>query len=176
MTYVKEEDSKSLMEKDRRRDAIKSKLQRLGDSIAKTKKDCEGKCWKMKHRIWLEIIHFWVTPFRFMSSNILLIIGLERLVKTYSENPSFSNKNNLEETEQLIDEVCFSYSNRSILKILFDIFLYKFPSIVLNAFSLLDVYRPLWNWTFLKQLIANSPAHWLNWRENLRLCIDSVPV
>jgi uncharacterized protein with GYD domain len=44
MIYVKEEDSKSLMEKDRRRDAIKSKLQRLGDSIAKTKKDCEGKC------------------------------------------------------------------------------------------------------------------------------------
>uniref|UniRef100_A0A8K9UWB3 Osteoclast-stimulating factor 1 n=1 Tax=Oncorhynchus mykiss TaxID=8022 RepID=A0A8K9UWB3_ONCMY len=71
MTDYFEEDSKSLMEKDRRRDAIKSKLQRLGDSIAKTKKDCEG---------------------------------LERLVKTYSENPSFSNKNNLEETEQLIDE------------------------------------------------------------------------
>nr|XP_046216909.1 nostrin isoform X3 [Oncorhynchus gorbuscha] len=71
MTDYFEEDSKSLMEKDRRRDAIKSKLQRLGDSIAKTKKDCEG---------------------------------LERLVKTYSENPSFSNKKNLEETEQLIDE------------------------------------------------------------------------
>uniref|UniRef100_A0A673XBM1 Osteoclast-stimulating factor 1 n=1 Tax=Salmo trutta TaxID=8032 RepID=A0A673XBM1_SALTR len=71
MTDYFEEDSKSLMEKDRRRDAIKSKLQRLGDSIAKTKKDCEG---------------------------------LERLVKTYSENPSFSNTNNLEETEQLIDE------------------------------------------------------------------------
>uniref|UniRef100_A0A8C7J6Y9 Nitric oxide synthase trafficking n=1 Tax=Oncorhynchus kisutch TaxID=8019 RepID=A0A8C7J6Y9_ONCKI len=71
MTDYFEEDSKSLMEKDRRIDAIKSKLQRLGDSIAKTKKDCEG---------------------------------LERLVKTYSENPSFSNKKNLEETEQLIDE------------------------------------------------------------------------
>uniref|UniRef100_A0A4W5K3N8 Osteoclast-stimulating factor 1 n=1 Tax=Hucho hucho TaxID=62062 RepID=A0A4W5K3N8_9TELE len=71
MTDYFEEDSKSLMEKDRRRDAIKSKLQRLGDSITKTKKDCED---------------------------------LERLVKTYSENPSFSNKKNLEETEQLIDE------------------------------------------------------------------------
>ncbi|KAM7380569.1 hypothetical protein PAMP_003856 [Pampus punctatissimus] len=37
-----EEDSKSLMAKDRRKEAIKIKLQRLEDSIAKTKKDCEG--------------------------------------------------------------------------------------------------------------------------------------
>ncbi|KAM4731020.1 nostrin [Anableps anableps] len=37
-----EEDSKSLMTKDRRRDAIKVKLQRLEESITKTKKDCEG--------------------------------------------------------------------------------------------------------------------------------------
>uniref|UniRef100_A0A8C4ZHV3 Nitric oxide synthase trafficking n=1 Tax=Gadus morhua TaxID=8049 RepID=A0A8C4ZHV3_GADMO len=37
-----EEDSKSLMGKERRRDAIKVKLQRLEESIAKTKKDCEG--------------------------------------------------------------------------------------------------------------------------------------
>ncbi|KAM6985032.1 nostrin [Aplochiton taeniatus] len=66
-----EEDSKSLMEKDRKRDAIKTKLQRLEDSVAKAKKDCDG---------------------------------LERMMKTYSENPSFSNKKNLEETEQLLDE------------------------------------------------------------------------
>ncbi|XP_029937373.1 nostrin [Myripristis murdjan] len=66
-----EEDSKSLMGRDRRREAIKIKLQRLEDSIAKTKKDCEG---------------------------------IERLMKTYSENPSFSNQKNLEETEQLLDE------------------------------------------------------------------------
>ncbi|PWA31300.1 hypothetical protein CCH79_00002810, partial [Gambusia affinis] len=37
-----EEDSKSLMTKDRRRDAIKLKLQRLEENIAKTKKECEG--------------------------------------------------------------------------------------------------------------------------------------
>ncbi|XP_034042973.1 nostrin [Thalassophryne amazonica] len=66
-----EEDSKSLMERDRRRQAIKHKLQRLEDSIAKTQKDCEG---------------------------------LEKLMKTYSENPSFSNQKNLEETEQQLDE------------------------------------------------------------------------
>ncbi|KAM4608982.1 LOW QUALITY PROTEIN: nostrin [Polymixia lowei] len=66
-----EEDSKSLMGKDRRREAIKVKLQRLEDSITKTKKDCEG---------------------------------LEKLMKTYSENPSFSNQKNIEETEQLLDE------------------------------------------------------------------------
>ncbi|XP_043987883.1 nostrin isoform X2 [Gambusia affinis] len=36
------EDSKSLMTKDRRRDAIKLKLQRLEENIAKTKKECEG--------------------------------------------------------------------------------------------------------------------------------------
>ncbi|XP_071394200.1 nostrin [Centroberyx affinis] len=66
-----EEDSKSLMGKDRRREAIKIKLQRLEDSITKTKKDCEG---------------------------------IEKLMKVYSENPSFSNQKNLEETEQLLDE------------------------------------------------------------------------
>uniref|UniRef100_A0AAQ5Z4Q0 Osteoclast-stimulating factor 1 n=1 Tax=Amphiprion ocellaris TaxID=80972 RepID=A0AAQ5Z4Q0_AMPOC len=71
MTDYFEEDSKSLMGKDRRRDAIKLKLERLEDRIAKTKKDCEG---------------------------------IEKLIKTYSENPSFSNQKNLEETEQQLDE------------------------------------------------------------------------
>ncbi|XP_062287889.1 nostrin [Scomber scombrus] len=66
-----EENSKSLMAKDRRKEAIKVKLQRLEDSLTKTKKDCEG---------------------------------IEKLIKTYSENPSFSNQKNLEETEQLLDE------------------------------------------------------------------------
>ncbi|XP_040912410.1 nostrin [Toxotes jaculatrix] len=66
-----EEDSKSLMGKDRRREAIKLKLQRLEDTITKTKKDCEG---------------------------------IEKLMKMYSENPSFSNQKNLEETEQQLDE------------------------------------------------------------------------
>ncbi|XP_071330099.1 nostrin [Trachinotus anak] len=66
-----EEDSKSLMDKDRRREAIKLKLQRLEDSVTKTKKDCEG---------------------------------IEKLIKMYSENPSFSNQKNLEETEQQLDE------------------------------------------------------------------------
>uniref|UniRef100_A0A7N8X318 Osteoclast-stimulating factor 1 n=1 Tax=Mastacembelus armatus TaxID=205130 RepID=A0A7N8X318_9TELE len=42
MTDYFEEDSKSLMDKDRRREAIKLKLQRLEDSIKRTKKDCEG--------------------------------------------------------------------------------------------------------------------------------------
>ncbi|CAG5865567.1 unnamed protein product [Menidia menidia] len=66
-----EEGNKSLMSKERRRDAINLKLQRLEASIEKTKKDWEG---------------------------------IEKLLKTYSENPSFSNQRNLEETEQLLDE------------------------------------------------------------------------
>ncbi|XP_049449805.1 nostrin [Epinephelus fuscoguttatus] len=66
-----EEDSKSFMAKDRRKEAIKLKLQRLEESITKTKKDREG---------------------------------IEKLMRTYSENPSFSNQKNLEETEQQIDE------------------------------------------------------------------------
>ncbi|XP_044073484.1 nostrin [Siniperca chuatsi] len=66
-----EEDSKSLMDKDRRKEGIKLKLQRLENSITKTKKDIEG---------------------------------IEKLMKTYSENPSFSNQKNLEETEQQLDE------------------------------------------------------------------------
>lgn len=37
-----EEDSKSLMAKDRRKEAIKLKVQRLEDTITKTKKDREG--------------------------------------------------------------------------------------------------------------------------------------
>ncbi|KAI4805730.1 hypothetical protein KUCAC02_010329 [Chaenocephalus aceratus] len=66
-----EEDSKSLMAKDRRKEAIKLKVQRLEASITKTKKDREG---------------------------------IEKLMRTYSANPSFSNQKNLEETEQQIDE------------------------------------------------------------------------
>uniref|UniRef100_A0A671WRG6 Osteoclast-stimulating factor 1 n=1 Tax=Sparus aurata TaxID=8175 RepID=A0A671WRG6_SPAAU len=67
-----EEDSKSFMDKDRRKEAIKLKLQRLDDTITKTKKDREG---------------------------------VEKLMKTYAENPSFSNQKNLEETEQQLDEI-----------------------------------------------------------------------
>ncbi|XP_038136176.1 nostrin isoform X1 [Cyprinodon tularosa] len=66
-----EEDTNSRMTKERRRDAIKLKLKRLEESIAKTKKDCEG---------------------------------IEKLMKTYGENPSFSNQKNLEETEEQHDE------------------------------------------------------------------------
>ncbi|KAM9851282.1 nostrin isoform 2-T2 [Aulostomus maculatus] len=66
-----EEDGKSLMSKDRRREALKIKLSRLEDSISKTKKDCEG---------------------------------IQKLIKTYSDNPSFSNQKNLDETEQQLDE------------------------------------------------------------------------
>ncbi|KAM9347152.1 nostrin [Symphorus nematophorus] len=69
-----EEDNKSLMDKDRRKEAIKLKLQRLDDNIAKTKKDREGE------------------------------FSIEKLMKSYSENPSFSNQKNLEETEQQLDE------------------------------------------------------------------------
>uniref|UniRef100_A0A6Q2X6F4 Osteoclast-stimulating factor 1 n=1 Tax=Esox lucius TaxID=8010 RepID=A0A6Q2X6F4_ESOLU len=71
MTDYFEENSKSLMEKGRRKEAIRSKLLRLEDCITKTKKDCDG---------------------------------LDRLIKNYSDNPSFSSKNNLEETEQLLEE------------------------------------------------------------------------
>nr|XP_019945839.1 PREDICTED: nostrin [Paralichthys olivaceus] len=71
MTDYFEEDNKSLMCKERRREAIKLKVQRLEDGITRTKKDCEG---------------------------------IEKLMKTYSENPSFSNQKNLEETEQQLDE------------------------------------------------------------------------
>ncbi|CAL8268694.1 unnamed protein product [Lota lota] len=71
MTDYFEEDSKSLMGKERRRDALKVKLQRLEHSIAKTKKDCEG---------------------------------LQTLMKSYADNPSFSNQKHLEETQQLLEE------------------------------------------------------------------------
>uniref|UniRef100_A0A3Q2C995 Osteoclast-stimulating factor 1 n=1 Tax=Cyprinodon variegatus TaxID=28743 RepID=A0A3Q2C995_CYPVA len=64
-----EEDTNSRMTKERRGDAIKLKLKRLEESIAKTKKD-----------------------------------GIEKLMKTYGENPSFSNQKNLEETEEQHDE------------------------------------------------------------------------
>uniref|UniRef100_A0A3B4AQY9 Osteoclast-stimulating factor 1 n=1 Tax=Periophthalmus magnuspinnatus TaxID=409849 RepID=A0A3B4AQY9_9GOBI len=66
-----EEDNKSLMGKERRREALQIKVQRLHDNIAKTKKDIDG---------------------------------IKRLIKTYSENPSFSNERNIEETEQQLDE------------------------------------------------------------------------
>ncbi|XP_051937524.1 nostrin [Hippocampus zosterae] len=71
MTDYFEEDAKSLMCRERRREAIQLKLYRLEEAILKAKKDCEG---------------------------------IEKLMKTYSENPSFSNQRNLEETEQQLDE------------------------------------------------------------------------
>lgn len=39
---VEEEEGKTIMSKDRRKDAIKTKLQRLEDNITKTKSDREG--------------------------------------------------------------------------------------------------------------------------------------
>ncbi|KAK0150908.1 Nostrin [Merluccius polli] len=77
-----EEDSKSLMGKDRRRDAIKVKLQRLEESVMKTEKDCEG---------------------------------LQKLMKSYADNPSFSNQKNLEETDQLLDEEVFRVKFKDFL-------------------------------------------------------------
>ncbi|XP_011488059.2 nostrin isoform X3 [Oryzias latipes] len=71
-TLKHEEDNKSFMSKDRRKAAIKFKLQRLEDTIAKTRKDREG---------------------------------LEKLMKTYTANPSFSNQQNREEIELLLDEI-----------------------------------------------------------------------
>ncbi|KAK2839761.1 hypothetical protein Q5P01_013501 [Channa striata] len=71
MTDYFEEETKSMMGKDRRREAIKLKLQRLEDNITKTKRDHEG---------------------------------IQKLIKMYSENPSFSNQRNLEETEEQLDE------------------------------------------------------------------------
>ncbi|XP_051566872.1 nostrin isoform X1 [Myxocyprinus asiaticus] len=67
-----EEEGKTIMTKERRKDGIKSKLQRLEDCIIKTKSDREG---------------------------------LEKMFKVYTEQPNFSNKKNLEETEQLLEEV-----------------------------------------------------------------------
>ncbi|XP_053733088.1 nostrin isoform X1 [Synchiropus splendidus] len=66
-----EEDSKTFMVKDRRRESIKMKLHRLEDTMSKTRKECEG---------------------------------IEKLMKVYSANPSFSNQRNLEDTEQQLDE------------------------------------------------------------------------
>ncbi|XP_077073145.1 nostrin isoform X1 [Siphateles boraxobius] len=66
-----EEEGKTVMGKDRRKDGIRTKLQRLEDCITKTKSDREG---------------------------------LEKMVKVNTEQPNFSNKKNLEETEQLLDE------------------------------------------------------------------------
>ncbi|XP_057707492.1 nostrin [Corythoichthys intestinalis] len=71
MTDYFEEDNKSLMDRERRKEAIKVKLHRLEEGMLKAKKDCEG---------------------------------IQKLMKSYSENPSFSNQRNLEDTEQQLDE------------------------------------------------------------------------
>ncbi|KTF93081.1 hypothetical protein cypCar_00007591, partial [Cyprinus carpio] len=75
-----EEEGKTVMGKDRRKDAIRTKLQRLEDCIMKTKSDREGLdlCFRAER--------------------------LEKMVKVYREQPNFSNKKNLEETEELLDE------------------------------------------------------------------------
>lgn len=52
------------------------------------------------------------------------------MVKTYTENPSFSNKKNLEETEQLLDEVWtlpVSVPQRQVATIIFFILVFNLP-------------------------------------------------
>ncbi|XP_028846652.1 nostrin isoform X1 [Denticeps clupeoides] len=66
-----EEDRKTVMGPERRRDAVTAKLQRLESHIAKTRKDHEG---------------------------------LEKILKTSSENPSAKDDLSTEESEQLLDE------------------------------------------------------------------------
>lgn len=73
--YAQEEDSKSFMDKDRRREAIKLKLQRLDENITKTKKDCEGKLCYATFKIRSKIICCF--------SVILILTMCRRNWKTY---------------------------------------------------------------------------------------------
>lgn len=84
------------MDKDRRKQAIKVKVQRLSDSISRARKDREGpvSIRKASGPTFCPNLNF-----------SCLIVGVERLMRTYSGNPSFSNQKNLEETEQQLDEV-----------------------------------------------------------------------
>lgn len=107
------------MDRERRKEAIKVKIQRLDDSIARTRKDREGKFSTLEKYLintqhsWLEAETFCITVnvliqgyvfFFYITFNIF-IPGVAKLMKTYSGNPSFSNQKNLEETEQQLDEV-----------------------------------------------------------------------
>lgn len=84
------------MSKDRRKAAIKFKLQRLEDTITKTRKDREGEFSRTSLKI--------INNSKFLKFPRLLA-GLEKLMKTYTANPSFSNQQNREEIELLLDEV-----------------------------------------------------------------------
>ena len=86
-----------------------------------------------------------------------ILKGLERMITSFSENPSFSNKKNLEETEQLLDEVGEDPSLwRSRFLVMSDIS----PCLQTCVFSF--SWRPIWNWTFLRPLNANYLPRWLS--------------
>ncbi|XP_076119616.1 nostrin [Alosa pseudoharengus] len=95
-----EEDSKTVMGRERRKEALKNKLQRLEDYVAKTKKDHEGKSKQMEDMLASQ------RCCSIINENVVIcILALEKMLNTYNENPSFSNKKNMEETEQLLDEI-----------------------------------------------------------------------
>lgn len=71
LLHYYEEDSKSVMCRERRRQALQVKLRRLEDSMSTTRRETQG---------------------------------IKRLLKTYSDNPSFSNLRNNEDMEQQLDE------------------------------------------------------------------------
>lgn len=58
VVWTQEEDSKSLMDRDRRKEAIKVKLHRLDSCILRTKKDQEG---QFRRNIWqkFKLFHWW---------------------------------------------------------------------------------------------------------------------
>lgn len=90
------------MDKDRRKQALQVKVQRLSDSIARARKDRKGLA--LLRISWLVLLFiFFLRVFHLTIS--ILTAGVEKLMRTYSGNPSFSNQKNLEETGQQLDEV-----------------------------------------------------------------------
>lgn len=77
MFYVlcmhQEEDSKSLMDKERRKEALRYKLQRLGDSIVKTRKDREGKFSTYSFKLCIAITRYNLMEARTVTFTVTLI-------------------------------------------------------------------------------------------------------
>lgn len=129
VVWTQEEDSKSLMDRDRRKEAIKAKLHRLDGCITRTKKDQEGRfsplavekiykksklfIWRQELSVYQCFVDTRLCSFSLKITFYVFVQGVAKLMKSYSGNPSFSTQKNLDDTEQQLDEVSFAVRTHS---------------------------------------------------------------
>lgn len=96
----------------------------------------------------------------------ILIAGVEKLMRTYSGNPSFSNQKNLEDTEQQLDEVGQRSAERTRTETAWKVTTAVVVVVVVARSA-------LWNWTSFRPRTTSCLRCCLNWRAHQNLHTSS---